>query len=107
LLDAEGKIRGCIAAFLDITDRKRTDQALRESEEQSRKRVVELETLRTILQEKLHELETFHDIAVDRELKMIQLKRGNEQLQSEIQGLKGSVMPGMSSTGREPRSSSR
>ena len=33
LLDARGQVRGCIGAFVDITDRRRAEQALRESEE--------------------------------------------------------------------------
>jgi len=33
LLDARGQVRGCIGTFVDITDRRQSEQALRESEE--------------------------------------------------------------------------
>jgi PAS domain S-box-containing protein len=40
-----GRTRGCIASVIDITERKRTEEALRTSEMRERERVAELETI--------------------------------------------------------------
>ncbi len=45
LLDDSGKPRGAIGAFIDITERKRAEDALRESEKRERKRAAEFEAL--------------------------------------------------------------
>jgi PAS domain S-box-containing protein len=43
LRDAAGSVRGCIAAFLNITDRKRAEEAVRERENELRRLNLELE----------------------------------------------------------------
>lgn len=60
--------------FRDITRRKRTEEALRKSEEELKKRV--------------KELEEFYDMAVGRELKMIELKKEIESLKEELKKYK-------------------
>ena len=41
LWDAEGKVRGCVGAFVDITERKRTEEALLKSRDELEQRVHE------------------------------------------------------------------
>ena len=68
----------------DITDRKH-------AEEEREQLLRDLQRTQDELQEKIKELEIFHDAVVDRELKMIelekevkQLRAANEQLHSEL-----------------------
>jgi two-component system sensor kinase FixL len=72
----------------DITDRKRAERALREAHEDLERRVVErtkeLRELNSTLQEKLIELETFHDVAVGREHKMMDLEEQIRRLTNEL-----------------------
>jgi hypothetical protein len=62
-----------VAIVQDIDRRKQAEQALH-------KAVADLEVSESSLQEKVTELEKFHDIVVDRELKMIMLEKEIEQL---------------------------
>src|SRR5207249_931156 len=36
LFDTQGKVRGCVAAFMDVTERRRAEAALREGEQRLR-----------------------------------------------------------------------
>ena len=65
-----------VAIVQDIDRRKQAEQALR-------KAVTELEVSESTLQEKVAELEKFHDIVVGRELKMIVLEKEIEQLKRQ------------------------
>ena len=74
----------------DITDRKRV-------EEERERLMHELEQAHERLEEKIGELEEFHDVVVDRELKMIALEKevdalraDNARLQTIVQQGKGS-----------------
>lgn len=62
-----------VAIVQDIDRRKQAEQALH-------KAVAKLEVSESSLHEKVTELEKFHDIVVDRELKMIMLEKEIEQL---------------------------
>jgi PAS domain S-box-containing protein len=64
----------------DITDRKR-------NEEERERLIAELQLAHERLEEKVRELEEFHDVVVDRELKMIELEREVEQLRADNQRL--------------------
>lgn len=59
-----------IASLLDITERKKTEEALKKSEKELKKRI--------------KELEEFYDIAVGRELRMKELKEEIESLKKEL-----------------------
>ena len=46
--------------------------------------ITELKNMNTSLKDKVRELEEFYDVAVSRELKMIELKKEIEKLKSEL-----------------------
>ena len=64
------------------------EQALREGDEHLRKTVAELEASRQDLQEKITELERFHDVTVGCELKMIEMEKEIVHLREEDAVLK-------------------
>jgi PAS domain S-box-containing protein len=64
--------------MFDITESKRTEATLQQL-------VRELKASRADLQERNEELEKFHDMTVDRELKMMQLEKEVERLQRELE----------------------
>ena len=62
--DENGEVIGYFLSFLDITERKLSEREI---------------------EQKMIELEEFHDLAVGRELKMIELEKEIEDLKSKIQ----------------------
>lgn len=70
----EGDVIGYFLSIIDISETLKFQEKL---QEEVKKKTQEL-------QEKLEELETFHKIAVGRELKMIELKEKINQLEKEI-----------------------
>lgn len=64
----------------DVTEQKRAENNLHKSQ-QSLERAVEEKTAE--LQERLEELETFHDVTVGRELRLIELEKKLKALESE------------------------
>jgi PAS domain S-box-containing protein len=64
----------------DITEQKRAEEIVQESRH-SLERAVEEKT--SELRERLEELETFHDVTVDRELRLMALERKLKALESE------------------------
>lgn len=60
----------------DITDRKR-------AEEERERLICELQQTQETLEEKVQELEDFHDAVVNRELKMIELEKEVERLRAD------------------------
>ncbi|WP_447980494.1 MEDS domain-containing protein [Candidatus Nitrospira bockiana] len=68
-------------------DRQRAEAVLektnRELEDRVGARTRELRAANSLLEEKVRELEAFHDVVVDRELKMIELEREIERLRKE------------------------
>lgn len=71
----EGEVIGYFLSFVDITESVNFQKKLQEQVDKKTKE----------LQEKLEELETFHKIAVGRELKMIELKEKIEKLEEELE----------------------
>lgn len=74
LKDEEGKVIGIIGAARDVTKRIQAEEALKKSEQELKKRV--------------QELEEFYNIAVGRELRMIELKQEIESLKEELEKYK-------------------
>jgi PAS domain S-box-containing protein len=70
----DGTIIGVISMVQDITDRKKAEESLKKSEEELIKRV--------------KELEDFYDMAIGRELRMIQLKKEIQILKEELEKYK-------------------
>ena len=67
----EGRVTKVLNIIQDITERKKAEGALRKSEKELKKRV--------------KELEEFYDIAVSRELRMVELKKENKELKEELE----------------------
>lgn len=68
--DEHGGLIGAINVFQDITERRRAEAAITDLSEQ--------------LQERVRELEQFHDAVVGRELRMIEVERENQALKVRL-----------------------
>ena len=75
----EGEVIGYFISIIDISESVNFQKKLQEEVDKKTKE----------LQEKIEELETFHKIAVGRELKMIELKEENQKLKEELEKYKG------------------
>lgn len=92
LVDEKGSLRGYAKVTRDLTERRQAQEGLKESKNELEKRVIErtaeLNEANTTLQERLAELELFHDVVVGRELKLIEFEKEIQRLQREIARLK-------------------
>ena len=92
LVDDKGTLRGYAKVTRDLTERRQLEETLREAKTELEQRVLErtaeLNAANQALQERLAELEEFHDVVVGRELKLIGLEKEVQQLQCEIEQLK-------------------
>ena len=68
--DEQGRLIGAINVFQDITERRRAEAAITDLSEQ--------------LQERVAELEQFHDAVVGRELRMIEVEHENQVLKAKL-----------------------
>jgi len=71
-----------VIAHYNLTERRLAEDALGKEETRTKSLVVQLETTQAELHEKVRDLETFHDLVVGRELRMIELKTENQQLRN-------------------------
>ena len=90
---AEDKtLLGAINIFFDITERKQAQEDLWGAnallEQRVQARTYELSEANAQLREKVQDLEQFHDLVVNRELKMMELERGMAILQEENEALR-------------------
>ena len=90
---AEDKtLLGAINIFFDITERKQAQEDLWAAnallEQRVQERTYELSEANAQLREKVQDLEQFHDLVVNRELKMIELENRMAKLQEENDALK-------------------
>lgn len=91
LYDGHGGIRGGIYFGIDITERKESHAHIRKLNEELSLKVqeyeevlCELEASKATLQDKIVDLETFHDVVVGRELKMMELEKENARLHAQF-----------------------
>ncbi|WP_447976690.1 PAS domain-containing protein [Candidatus Nitrospira bockiana] len=97
LYDEEGKLRGYAKITRDLTERRQAEEALSQAKRELERRVLdrttELERANAALQERLAELEQFHDVVVGRELKLIDLEHEVQELRRENNRLKAMPRP--------------
>jgi PAS domain S-box-containing protein len=86
LVDEKQNRRGYAKVTRDLTERRNAEESLREAKKSLEKRVAErtaeLNGANAVLEERLAELEQFHDIVVGRELKLIELEREIQRLKA-------------------------
>ena len=89
LVDEKGTLRGYAKVTRDLTERRQAEESLREAKNELEDRVLartaELKEANTALEERLAELEQFHDVVVGRELKLIELEKEIQRLRLEIE----------------------
>jgi two-component system, NtrC family, sensor kinase len=92
LIDEKGVLQGYAKVTRDLTERRQVEEALLKGNDELERRVLErtaqLNEANATLQERLVELEQFHDVVVGRELKLIELEKEIQRLQREIERLK-------------------
>jgi PAS domain S-box-containing protein len=94
LFDDSKHLRGYAKITRDLTVRRETEESLRATKDILEKRVLErtaeLKEANSLLEERIAELEQFHDVVVGRELKLIELEKEIERLRRQIEGIKSS-----------------
>ncbi|WP_447977757.1 PAS domain-containing protein [Candidatus Nitrospira bockiana] len=75
LCDADGTVREWVGTITDVHDRKSMEVELLTSNEAYRQVLEKLKQSQSELEDKLRELEAFHDVVVGRELKMIEMEK--------------------------------
>jgi PAS domain S-box-containing protein len=90
--DSAGRIIGASKIARDISDRKRAEvereRLVNQLEEKQRK----LQEVQSVLLDKIQDLETFHDVAVERELKLVEMEREMQKLRQQT--VVGDPVPG-------------
>ena len=81
--DNEGRAVRFLGVSVDVTQRKLMEQKLRASVAEVQEERQRLQKSQEQLEEKIQELESFHDIVVGRELKMMQMEKEIDKLRGE------------------------
>jgi hypothetical protein len=93
---ASGQAAVCV--LTDITERRRQEEEIRHLNASLEKRVEELQQSRLELHEKVTDLETFEDVVVGREIKMIEMEKEIERLTKELAKYQSSLMNRLAAT---------
>lgn len=75
---------GAVIAHHEITERKLAEEALQREENRTKDLISQLQNTQSELEDKIHDLETFHDVVVDRELRLIELEKENRALRASV-----------------------
>jgi PAS domain S-box-containing protein len=83
-----GEITGLVVGFRDVTEQNRADRERERLLTELQQERLKLQQTQRALEEKVNDLEAFHDVAVGRELKMIDLERHLARLREQNAALK-------------------
>jgi PAS domain S-box-containing protein len=90
--------QAAVCVLTDITERRRQEEEIRHLNASLEKRVEELQQSRLELHEKVTDLETFEDVVVGREIKMIEMEKEIERLTKELAKYQSSLMNRLAAT---------
>jgi hypothetical protein len=87
LFNSDGSVREWVGTYTDVHQRKLAEADREVFVEQLQMERERLKHFQAQLQEKIVDLEKFHDVVVGRELKLMDLEKENQDLMSRVKGL--------------------